>query len=1133
MKKEIQANMLKAFTLLLTTVCLLACFTDAEAQEDIIDYSKYGEKGAAARKEWLLIPEQEYDPNTKAYCDALWMRVHEEDCPMLVLKDRKKVITLEQADKEGWRIGESGQSGRDRCCFKGYRRKYPEADIPEDANGIAQEMGSGKIKWHYAGCHRFTVSPEHLAMTPIEAEAWGAQLEGYYMCEHCIERGPSLTTADMETLRARPAPPTFTPPAGWTPEPFSPDKLPSKEEIDILIQQTLANGYAIQEAPYTDPIASLEEFMGRRFFFPVGEWLHLYQAYRSTGDKRLLDALRVSARHYTRLCVDYPDVAQLKARDPEHMAFIYSMAVSSRITLQLALKRPDEVSPEELSEAIEILNAIVSTLKPVLEGNDSLDPVMGIPQEIADDFRSRAFNRALNGIGTIGMATAALEDLQALNSTTEYQPTIDRYRKVIREYIKNWKNTGFEETYEGDDYFSYPYSATDNGRMQGDVKLFGADDQGHFTHALQGAYLLYESVPELGIDDPFMTAIANTIHFNSYTTSGSPQTPSQEAIRPYSRYPFGAPRERFYLLEAFNNGVIEGQCSKLSEEKKAAVNSSYDYRLKILHAQYMKALRMHPSIICLCITVPAQTTFALDKNKICVTDTVQVSFTGLGTETSIINWGFDGGDVLSGPGQGAHEVNWSTGGSKTISMVVEENGCTSIITDTLYVYQPIADFSMDEVVCGHQNTQINFTGAASDSATYNWDFNSANIISGIESGPFELHWENFGEKTIKLTINDNGCISNTALDTIKLKQIPTPDFSTPGIVCHEGTANIAYTGTASDSAEFIWSFDGGSIKSGINEGPYEVYWDNAGLKTIYLYVEEDGCSAYSSSTILVNEQTNPINICMVSVDSSNHNLILWDQLNDALYDSVFIYKESSQSDFYKKIGSVSALDTSLFSDVESNPAQNASRYKISALDTCGFETDLSNYHKTLYLTISLGTNGTRILNWDSYEGFDYSTIHIYRGNSKKDLVKIAEQASNTFTYTDPDHSGNKNYYQIEIFNPFPCSVNSSSSKKYAGTGNYESTKSNIVSSEELTSLALIEKSNFEIYPNPATNALYVKTNGGNEIKISILSTDGKVIKSNRYQNENIEIDISDLNTGIYILRFENQDNLISKKFVKN
>jgi hypothetical protein len=134
--------------------------TSKKSDNNSTDYGKYGRKGAKARKAWLEIPEKAYDPNTKAYCDALWMRVHEEDCPMLVLKDKKKVITLEQADKEGWRIGESGQSGRDRCCFKGYRRKYPEKEFTDDTPGITQIMKSGKLKWHQAGCHRFTISPD-------------------------------------------------------------------------------------------------------------------------------------------------------------------------------------------------------------------------------------------------------------------------------------------------------------------------------------------------------------------------------------------------------------------------------------------------------------------------------------------------------------------------------------------------------------------------------------------------------------------------------------------------------------------------------------------------------------------------------------------------------------------------------------------------------------------------------------------------------------------------------------------------------------------------------------------------------------------------------------------------------------
>ena len=560
---------------------------------DVMDYSKYGRKGAKARKAWLQHPERQYDPGSIVYCDALWMRVHAEDSPALILKDRKRTMTLEQADREGWRIGESGQSGRERSSFQGYRRKHPEKLIPDDAPGVVQRMKSGRLKWHLAGCHRFVVSPDHTPMTKREALDAGA-----YVCEHCIERGPSLTTVDMDALRKIPTPPEFTPPAGWTPKPFSPNELPSKQEVDLLVQETLAQGYGIQEAPYQDPVASLEEFMGRRFFFPVGNWLTFYQAYRATGDKRILESLRVSARHYRGLCNQYLDVAQVKASDPEGMAFMYSMAVSARITLQLALKHPDQVSPQELAEAESFLKAIVATLKPVVEGSSDLDPEMGIPQDLANDFRSRAFNRALNGIGTLAMASAALEDLQAIKKTMVFRPQVDRYRKCIQEYFKYWKSIGSLTTEsDGKTYFYYPYAAADKGRMVDGVKIFGSDDQGHFSHSMQGVMLVHDATPELGAEDDFMTAIANSVYHNSYTKNGSIQSPAADRVKPQNRKPFGAPRDRLYMFEAFRDGVIEGQCSKLNQAKKDERNSQYSYRLKTLHVHYLKALQKDRSLV--------------------------------------------------------------------------------------------------------------------------------------------------------------------------------------------------------------------------------------------------------------------------------------------------------------------------------------------------------------------------------------------------------------------------------------------------------------------------------------------------------------------------------------------------------
>ena len=550
-----------------------------------------GGKKTSREKREPDVPAVEYDPNTKVYADALWLRVHAEDCPSLILKDEKKTMTLEEADKAGYRIGESGQSGRENCCLVGYRRKHPDRKLTDETI-LAGNDEQRNFK-HIPGCHRYWPESSH-RRRPLKD--WVA--DGFKVCPHCIERGPATATVSDEEWAKLGSDQPFVAPEGWEPKPFPIDQLPPQKEVEILIRETLAKTNGIQELQFTDPVATAENFTNMRFFFPVGNWLHFYKAYRSTGDQRLLDKLLVSARHYNKLAREFPSVAQQKASDPEGMPFMYSMAATARITLQLARKGSDAVTKEDVAEAEEFLTTMLSVLKPTCEGDSGLDPEMGIPKALADDFRTRAFNRALNGIGTLGMMTAALEDLQVLKNTKEYQPRIDRYRKVIAEYIKHWKHMGDLSEYEGDQYFSYAYSAKSGSSMKGGVKLLqGPEDQGHYSHSLQGAYVLYESVPELGIDDAFMTAIANAVHFNSRTRSGSIQSPQAEAIRPYSRHPYGSARDRFYLLEAFKDGVIDGQSDKLNEDKKAAANSEYDKRLATLHAHYMKALRKDPGLV--------------------------------------------------------------------------------------------------------------------------------------------------------------------------------------------------------------------------------------------------------------------------------------------------------------------------------------------------------------------------------------------------------------------------------------------------------------------------------------------------------------------------------------------------------
>ena len=478
----------------------------------------------------------QYDPNMTVCLEGLWLRVHAPDCDRIIAKDLMKTMTLEEADKAGYRIGEATFSIRRKayCCLKGHKRKHPELKIADDAI-FAGDDRKDRFK-HLIGCHRYFPESSHIRRTQKE---WSE--EGFPICPHCIHRGPSAAVVTDEE---------------WA---------------------KLTNRRGIQEVTYTDPLATLEHFKENRFFFPVGEWLGYYQAYRATGAKSELDNLLYSARHYNELAKKYPSVAQHKAQTPEGIPFMYSMAASARITLQLARKYPNSVSPKDIDEAEEFLKTMLSVLKPICEGDDDLDPKMGIPKKLANDFTSRAYNRALNGIGTLSMMSAALTDLQALKKTTEYQPRIDRYRKVIEEYLKNFKDKGFFCTkIPGETLFTYAYPANDKTRMVDGDKVFGrAEDAGHYSHSLQGLMCIYEATPELGVDDDFMTAMANARHYTTSVKNGAIVHPTQQRVNP-GKYKFTGVHERFYMLEAFRDGIA----SSITP-----------------HIEYMKALRKDRSVI--------------------------------------------------------------------------------------------------------------------------------------------------------------------------------------------------------------------------------------------------------------------------------------------------------------------------------------------------------------------------------------------------------------------------------------------------------------------------------------------------------------------------------------------------------
>lgn len=522
--------------------------------------------------------------------------------------------------------------------------------------------------------------------------------------------------------------------------------------------------------------------------------------------------------------------------------------------------------------------------------------------------------------------------------------------------------------------------------------------------------------------------------------------------------------------------------------------------------------------------------FELNQELVCGDDIVEITYIGNASENATYYWNFDGGKIISGTGQGNYQVNWTNTGQKTISLVVIENGCYSnLFSLPVQVNYPVSNFILNERVCENSNTTIVFNGSASASATYFWDFDNANIVSGSAAGPYTVNWSGTGTKVVSLSINDNGCVTPTTIKSIGVNPYPTSTFLAPDKICFNEIASILYTGSTSESASFDWFFDGGTVWSGSGSGPYEIHWSNPGIKTIRLTVEENGCASQSSSLVHVNQLTQSLPICMVTVDESNKNVVMWDIPESHPYHAVYIFKESSQANVYNMIGNVFHMDANKYIDINSNPAQNSVRYKIAGVDTCGHVTPLSNFHKTMHLTINAGMNNTWNLIWDKYEGFNYPTFHIYRGSSVENMFLIAEQPSNTFTFTDLTPPVGPVFYQISVVNPNSCG----SGNKMSVQTNSTISRSNIVNSQEATSITDFPFNRFNIFPNPAGDFLYVQSDlYAENAKIYLLTLDGKVLNEENHHNGKSVIDLSQLTRGVYLIRITVNNQLLHKKIIK-
>ncbi len=162
---------------------------------------------------------------------------------------------------------------------------------------------------------------------------------------------------------------------------------------------------------------------------------------------------------------------------------------------------------------------------------------------------------------------------------------------------------------------------------------------------------------------------------------------------------------------------------------------------------------------------------------------------GLGNGTGFVIW--DGPGIIN-PDEGFFDPATAGLGTHTITLTYQENNCTYIATTDITIIATIpADFTVESPVCVTDGTTVTFSGTASVDAVYNWDFDGGTALPGTGPGPHQVIWPSEGIYSISLLLEDNGCVSDVAIQEVDVADI----LQDPVLDCTTTTSSI----------EFIWT----------------------------------------------------------------------------------------------------------------------------------------------------------------------------------------------------------------------------------------------------------------------------------------------------------------------------------------
>lgn len=445
---------------------------------------------------------------------------------------------------------------------------------------------------------------------------------------------------------------------------------------------------------------------------------------------------------------------------------------------------------------------------------------------------------------------------------------------------------------------------------------------------------------------------------------------------------------------------------------------------------------------------------------------------------------------------------------------------------------PVSRFTVPSAGCVGQPIQL-FDASYNMTTGWSWVMGGGSPSSSTVQNPI-VTYNSTGVKSISMVASNS--FGNGALYTKTITIYPNPSISvTSATICPGSLAQLTATNGGTLTTNYQWS--NGATTNTIIASPT--------VSTVYTVTGTDvhGCANTKTTQIIVSDAPAP-SICMVSVDStSNNNVVYWDKTAYTNVDSFIVYRETV-TNLYQRIGAVHKSAMSELMDTArsvggpngGDPNGGSYRYKLQIRDTCGNYSQKSLYHNTIYITNS----GNGQFSWAQLYSIESS------GNPVNNYVLSCDTA-NTNHWTpvqsvagtqqnanDPGfvhHPGASWRVDATGFN---CSV----TERLIGNNNTQSiirqkSHSNQRQAAPTTGLKGTNAGQLSVYPNPASNIITISLSKQSGYTAELYNVIGERVMVETSSVNNAKMDISMLNSGVYQLKITGADGAVyQKKIVK-